>query len=211
MNKDTGKYFTHSEIDDLLDISQMDEFNNLVGNMRSTSKPGLGKMQGIAEELLPFERYVVLNSSNKDNGIGNNTYRLPVDVMYVRLMNYRGKVVDILDKHEINARLDSTIIFPTTTEPVALLYSQDTGKLIRLYPSTASSVDVYYLIRPPVPDFVFTLNGRQVIYDPINSTQMLWSDRSIDNIIKRACAYAGVNLADANITQYSEQKQQTGL
>jgi hypothetical protein len=211
LNKDTGKYFTHEEIDDLLDMAQMDEFNNLLGNTRGTSPLGLGKSQGISEELLPFETFKLLQNGDRNQSIGVNTYDLPTDVMYITLITKNGASVDLMSKHEVSARLDSEIIPPTAAEPVAMFYSQSGVKRLRVYPSSVTDIDVFYLKRPAAPEFVYTLNGRQVVYDQASSTQMLWNDRSIEHIIKRACALAGVNLAAPDVTQYNEQKQQTGL
>lgn len=211
LNKDTGKYFTHEEIDDLLDMAQMDEFNNLLGNTRGTSPLGLGRTQGISEELLPFETFKLLQNGDRNNSIGVNTYNLPTDAMYITLIIKDGASIDLMGKHEISARINSEIIPPTADEPVAMLYNQSGVKRLRIYPSTVTGIDLFYLTRPQKPSFVYTLNGREIIYDQSGSTQMLWNDRSIEHIIKRACALAGVNLAASDVTQYNEQKQQTGL
>lgn len=208
--KDTGRYFSHEEIDDFLDMAQMDEFNLLLGNTRGGTISA-GRSQGIYEELLPFENYKLMQNGDRNTSIGVNTYDLPTNLLYITLITKDNYSIDLLDKHDISSRLDSEIIPPTATEPVAMFYNQGTVKRLRIFPSSVTNVDIFYLKRPDKPNFSYTLNGRQVVYSAANSTQMEWNDRSIESIIKRACAKAGVNLAAPDITQYNEQKQQTGL
>ena len=217
LNKEQGQYLTHEEIDILLDRAQMHEFNLLIGNNRELPnvRMGFGKTQGLAEDLMPFYQHTNLDNAD-GKSIANaynasaKTYDLPSNVVYIISARKGNSSVDILNPAEITARLDSEIIAPTASDPVAMLFQQGTVKQIQLFPAEADGVTVYYLKRPDAPSFVFTTSGREVLYDDENSTQMEWSDTAIERIIQRAIALAGVNLAATDVTQYNEQKQQTG-
>jgi hypothetical protein len=218
LNKDTGRYFSHEDIDIFLDMAQMDEFNMLIGNTRGTSKVRLGMDRGIDEELLPFERRIRLGEPETYEPLTDFyglAYKLPPDLMYITLIFTadRQAKVELLSKHEVNARLESYLMYPAFSKPIAMLTVQFQDKILKRYPkgNPLSELVLFYLERPAKPKFAYTLNGRVVTYDIENSVQLRWNDRSIDNIIKRACAYAGANMGEADILQYNEQKQQSGL
>lgn len=217
LNKAQGQYLTHEEIDLILDRAQMQEFSLLIGNDREANgRIGFGKTQGISEDLLPF--YGNTNLANSDGrqlstsyNASARTYDLPANVQYITSIRKGASEVDILHPAEITARMGSEIIAPTSDYPVAMLYQQsDTVKKIQIFPESADGITVYYLRRPDKPTFVFTNSGRQVLYDEDESTQLEWNDTAIERIIQRAIALAGVNLAASDVTQYNEQKQQTG-
>lgn len=209
INKDVGKYYSHEEIDEFLDLAQMDEFNLLSAPVRNPDF-GLGKTQRITEELLPFHKYTKLDDEDRNDEIGANTYELPLNTMYVTMMHKDGVSVDLMEIGEIGSRLNSEIIPPTESEPIAHFYNQDGAKRVRVYPVTVTGIEVYYLVRPQKPAFTYTQNGRELTYDQANSTQLKWNDGAVQSIIQRALGYMGVNLAAADISQYGETKQQTG-
>jgi hypothetical protein len=58
---------------------------------------------------------------------------------------------------------------------------------------------------------VYTLSGRQVLYDEENSTQLEWSDISIEKIIQRSLGMLGVHFNALNESNYYETKQANGI
>ena len=209
INKTTGQYFTHEEIDELLDIAQMQEFDLLVENSRELPQPRIGyaRTQKIHEDLQPF-----LESTTLSSPATNNIYATPSNAYMITSFLSGTKPVRIVDESEIGHILDSEIVAPSDNYPVAMFTGENTSgqKLVRFYPTTVSTPVCWYLQRPAEPSFVYTLSSRVVTYDSGGSTQMLWKDGAIMRIIHRALALAGVKLDDQAMFQFNEEKQRTG-
>lgn len=120
----------------------------------------------------------------------------------------RYKAVKMINEDELPDRLDSQILEPTVTDPVGV--QPGNGK-IQLYPETAMSGYGFYLRRPLKPDFKFSKNGRDIIYNPTTSTQLEWKDSSMNKILMKALQFAGVNVDDKMIMQYTEAKNQQDI
>lgn len=209
VNKTTGQYFSHEEIDQLLDTAQMQEFELLIENSRELPQPrvGYGRSQKIAEDLTPFLESTILSSPSTGNVFG-----LPSNLEYLTQLMYGNKEVFFVSETEIPDILDSEIIAPTASYPVAHFHRTNAGgqKLIKVYPSTISSITAYYLKRPPEPNFAYSTSGRVITYNQSGSTQMTWKDGAITRIIHRALALAGIRLGDPALYQTNEEKQRTG-
>lgn len=205
LNKETGRYLPPEEIDELLDAAQMQEFSLLIGNEREYPNPriGYGKLEKTNQALNPFKRSATINGPETT---------LPQDALYVLTpFMFANTEVDLVDTNELVYRLDSEIVPPTEEAPIVHLISNAQGdKIAEVYPSGTQNIKAYYFARPPQPVFGYNQQGRAVTYDPATSVQMLWDDLSMQRIIQRALAIAGVNLAAPGVTQYNEGKQQTG-
>ena len=211
LSKKTGDYFAPGEIDDLLDMAQMQEFNLLIENSRELPNPRIGyaRTRSVHEDLMPFFSSVTLDEST--NLAASGVHKLPANVGYVTGVRKGDKQVDILSEDKIAARLGSEIVRPTDSKPVAMMAGFDgSSRLIELFPITASGVTVYFLYRPSIPTLAYTQVERVLAYDPDGSIQLKWSDRVTERIIQRALSMAGLNLDDYNLAQYNDQKQQTG-
>ena len=66
--------------------------------------------------------------------------------------------------------------------------------------------EIYYLRRPAVPKFDYTLTGRTVTYLPDTSVQLEWNESELSEIMIRAIEYLGINVDDATIVQYANAK-----
>ena len=209
VNKTTGQYFSHEEIDNFLDHAQMQEFELLLENSRELQNLRMGypRSQKIHEDLLPFLDKTILSSPG-----ANNIFGLPRNSQYATAFLYGDKNISIVPETEVAFTLDSTLVAPSEAYPIAVFQGVNTGgqKLVRIYPSTISSVSCFYLQRPDEPILAYTLSGRTVTYDSASSTQMGWNDGPITRIIHRALALAGIPLADQGLFQTNEDKQRTG-
>lgn len=100
-----------------------------------------------------------------------------------------------------------SVIDPIATNPIYLI--EDVG--FRFYPSSTLAARLSYVRNAPdmVWGSVDDVNGRPM-YSPAHSTQPIWDDASILEIIVRALSMVGVNLQLSAVLQYSEQIKSQG-
>lgn len=100
-----------------------------------------------------------------------------------------------------------SVIDPIATNPIYLI--EDVG--FRFYPSSTLAARLSYVRNAPdmVWGSVDDSNGRPV-YSPIHSTQPIWDEASILEIIARALSMIGINLQAPAVLQYSEQIKSQG-
>jgi len=101
----------------------------------------------------------------------------------------------------------NSVIDPIATNPIYLI--EDTG--FQFYPQSISAAKLSYVRNPPnmVWGYVDDNRGRPV-YSEDHSTQPVWDDLSIFEIITRALAMVGVNLQSQAVVQYAEQIKREG-
>jgi len=112
-----------------------------------------------------------------------------------------------VDDSELNKLLSSSIVAPTLEFPILAFFEDG----IQYYPKTLSSAELTYLHRPTVPFWDSTLVDDRPVYSPGGSTDLEWSEQVFNEIAVRILAFVGVNLREAELTQYSEGKRQTGI
>lgn len=206
MNKVNGAYITHSEIDDILDQAQMQEFSFLIGNEREypNVRIAVDRNLKIHTELLRFKTKVNMDA---------NPFSLPSDTMYIvgAINKTNSEQIKFVDEDELGGVLNSSIVAPSLDYPIINIESFTSGSIVlRAYPDLVPNIDIHYLARPQAPQFVYTMSGRQVVYDENNSVQLGWSDISIEKIIQRSLGMLGVHLEAQGVSSFNEAKQSTG-
>jgi hypothetical protein len=94
-----------------------------------------------------------------------------------------------------NSKID-----PVATNPIYIL--EDTG--FHFFPENIGTAKLSYVANPPDMIWAYTLDANGIpIYDSATSTQPVWDDASILEIIVRALAIIGVNLQLNVVEQYS--------
>lgn len=98
-------------------------------------------------------------------------------------------------------------IDPITTNPIYIL--EDTG--FHFFPENIGNAELSYVGNPPNMIWGYTINGNGIpVYSSGASTQPVWDDASILEIIVRALAIIGVNLQLNVVEQYSMQIKNQG-
>jgi len=209
LNKHNTGYATPEEIDTALDRAQMWYFNRLYGNIeeyqpgRPVPRVAYGMTQALHDHLAPFKESDTDNTTSGGLLVISNT-----DYMHLLAISKANKTIPILSEDEVAYRLDSYILAPTSSEPIAKISGD--GR-VQLYPKEAhSDIDIDYLVRPAKPVFGYTQSGRTITYNSGTSTQMQWNEPALNAIIMRAVNYLGVSLEDGLAVQYSEGKIQQG-
>jgi len=115
--------------------------------------------------------------------------------------------VKMTNEDERSNKLNSQIDPPIPTAPLGEITAPRT---IRLYPANTNYIgSVSYMRRPKKPVYGYNVvGGRNIVYDPINSVQLEWRDTDINMILIKALLSVGINLSDAEISQFAEMKSQ---
>jgi hypothetical protein len=216
LNKEQNGYVTHEEIDEVLDRAQMVLFNQYHTNPKLPAQAQAnvyGESQRMDDALSPFKASYTLNAGNTPGGL------ITLPAGYMHLINlytttfnsqlgrnvYSG--VQMLSEEELVERLESQVIPVTSEDPVGIMLSQNR---IQLYPATTATGQVNYFTRPVKPVFAYTQTGRTITYNQAGSTQMLWKDMDINNIISTALSYFGLNFSSQEVMQFAELKNAQG-
>jgi len=115
--------------------------------------------------------------------------------------------VKMTNEDERSNKLNSQIDPPLPTSPLGEIVAPRT---IRLYPANNNYIgSVSYMRRPKKPVYGYSIvGGRNIVYDPINSVQLEWRDTDINMILIKALLSVGINLSDAEVSQFAEMKSQ---
>ena len=123
--------------------------------------------------------------------------------------NVATKTVSIrpVDDSELSNLLSSSIVYPTTQFPVLTFYQEG----IQYHPKNINTVDFVYLRKPIKPEWAYTTPGNRPEYDASNSIDLEWPIQVFNEIAIRVLSFVGINLREADLSQYSEGKRQTGI
>ena len=115
--------------------------------------------------------------------------------------------VSFVNEDELADRLNSQTRQPTRTAPIADIV--DVG-WYNLYPEVVHSGTIYFLKRPAAPVYNYTQSGRVIIYNPITSVQLEWTEPYLNDVIFLGLRFLGINLSNDYLnevmTQYLNEK-----
>lgn len=225
-NKQQNAFFSHEDVDGFLDFYQMSILDKMTGRPeanRGNVNPvsSISQKQWDNDALNPFKKKVTF--LNADSPLGLLT--LPSDYfrfksLYFQTYNnisqdIKPKGVQILGDDLIPKRLGSFLL-PVNKNPFGeWIASVDSSGnpvyQIQLYPKQASAGYYTYLSRPLVPKFNYTLNGRQVVFVPTGSQNLLWNDAVQTRIVIATLQALGLNATDQQLIQLSQVKQSEGV
>jgi hypothetical protein len=216
LNKAQQGYVTPEEKDLVLDRAQIVLLNQYHTNPKIPSRAQanlLGESQRIDDALSLFKAKYTFSNLQTDGGIID----LPANYLHLLALyttTYNSSLgrnvysgVQVLNEEELIERLESQVIPVSSSDPVAIMNSQNR---IQLFPEVGSSGAVYYIRRPNRPVFAYTMSGRTVVYNLAGSTQLEWRDMDVNNIISIALSYYGLNFSSQEIMQFAELKNQQG-
>lgn len=208
LNKEIVGYVTPEQKDIAINRAQIAEFLDLAGDEQDFSpgaavaQKGFGKSGWINDELRMFVKHADLTTDVSFQVDVPSDYFRGITLSYVN-----GKPIDVITPDRLAYRRESVIRQYNSSNLVAVY----TGSVIEMRPLRAATVRLYYLRYPVDVSYVYTLSGRTVTYDAINSVDPEWSDKTMERIINRAISFIGDHLDAASKVQYAETKQQQGL
>ena len=207
VNKVFGTYFSPPEYDLIVDRAQMSLFNDYYDEF--------GTSQRLNDALAPFKNSFTFSNVSSPAGL----ITMPEDYqhllsVYTIVQNSitgqpQNRPVPILNEDEKVARDNSQIYPPSLVDPYAMIARNWN---VQLYPPVPQAGVVYYLSRPPAPQYIYTIvSGRVPLYDPVHSVQLAWADKDIASILIKALSTIGINTREQDVIQYAETKSQENL
>ena len=100
----------------------------------------------------------------------------------------------------------NSVIDPVATNPIYMLL--DTG--FQFYPEDITNARLSYVSQPPQIVWGYTIVSGRPVYDPANSTDPVWADVTLMDIISRALVMVGVNLQSPVVMQYANDLKNNG-
>ncbi len=203
INKFTGSYYSPAECENLIDSGQL--------ALYSDYKPKYATSQLVKDALSPFRAFYDFTPADMISGYvvvpSNSDY---LDLLDIQIMFPISNLlvpygVDLVNEDERAKRLRSQIDPVTVTNPVG---EQVAPRYFRLYPvGNQYTGTVTYFKRPIKPVYGYSIvSGRIPVYNPLTSTQLLWRDTEITPLILKSLQIVGINLTEADITQFASSK-----
>ena len=206
-NKSQG-YLSPSDFETSFNQAQKSYAAYLLGGFntympgRPISRVEIGNNQTVRQRLSP----IIYGYNLSIDGTGFSSY--PGDFLNTDAMwSYYGyNRIRYVQQDSLWSYYNS-VIDPIATNPIYL--SEDVG--FRFYPSSTGNAKLSYVRNPPNVVWGYTddVNGRPV-YSEALSTQPVWDDASMLEIIVRALAIVGVNLQLNVVIGYSQQIKTQG-
>lgn len=206
INKITGAWYSPQDLENLCDVGQLALYSDF--------KPKYATSQLIKDALSPFRAYYDFTPSDMISGYiivpPNSDYLdlLDIQINY-NISNFTVPYgVPLINEDERAKRLRSQVSPVTVTSPIG---EQIAPRYFLLYPiGNTYSGRVTYFKRPQKPVFGYSvISGRVIVYDPTTSTQLLWRDTEINQLILKSLEVAGINLTEGELAQFAEQKTQS--
>lgn len=151
----------------------------------------------LADELNVFKTTSTLALTD---GIGT----VPTDYWHkIRMETTSGGVdVRFVAGEECVQLRNNTITGPTTTYPIVEML----GSTFQVYPISITSVKLTYL-KISTPEYVVTTTNGYPEYDSGSSTELLWNDDKLIDIIRIMLGYFNIPVTNEQVLGYVEQKQ----
>lgn len=195
VKKESGVFISYAEICTNLDVAQL--------NLLEDYFKVYGINQTIHDAIKPFRVYYQFTTDSS----GFVTY--PSD--YLHLIGSPFTVtgstlneITFVNEDEFISALTSQLRPVSLSRPLA----KDTSTGFSIYPQSTQTGFLTYLKRPATPNLVYNQAGRVIIYDPLFSTQLEWADNYINAIIAKSLAFAGINMDEPSINEFSQQFNQ---
>lgn len=208
-NKDQDNYHSPAEKDEAIFRASMDLFWDFA--------PLYGKDEEAKAALDPFQNNYQVTPANSPAGVVTlpTGIAFPSPLNYARLLSARAisydnkrmqviyRDIEMINDDAIPQRLSSQLKPVTIDWPVA---SSKGNGVFQLYPQIPNTAIFSYLSLPVKPRYAYNQTGRVITYDAGVSTQLQWNESYFTKIIEKAIVYLGLNLGDANLVQFMNQK-----
>jgi len=208
----SGVYLSPTEQDLILNRAQTQYFNKLYGNQndyrydRPVPKISYAITEKISRSLAPF-----LSDPTALVIDGNGQVNTPTDLYQTVSVTHTVSSVDYevtrVEQDRVSNNLTSSIEAPDAKYPI---YTQLRTKL-QFYPKDLATATIVYLKKPIDMVWGYTLVNGVPVYNSATSVQPVWEDMDMNEVIYLALSYAGLNIKDADVSQFANVKTQTGL
>lgn len=204
LNKKNGTWYTPDEVCSILDRGQMSLYSDL--------QPKYSTSEHIKDALSPFRATYDFTPSNTVSGVivvpSNSNFLNLLDIQITFQISNRTVYwsIPMVNEDEKSAALNSQVDPVSSASPIGEVLAP---RFYKIYPIQGYTGTVTYFRRPVKPVFAYTvISQRVIVYDPVNSVQLEWSEEWLNAIIVKALLSAGINISSGEIATFAEQKSQ---
>ena len=226
LNKKGSGYMTPDNFNKIAKVVQLElldrafyEYNRAIAKQTGgRGAQGYGDIpRKITDKLDPFcqNTTLTINSTNtyfELPGFDSTSTYSGNDLYATLSLKVNNKFTDIerIDKSKLPFLFSSKLTAPSTTFPV-YYYSAD---LLYVFPSSITSVDLYYISKPTDPNWVSTVDttsfGTPIYtYDDASSVDFLLHASDESDLILGILKYFGVTIKDPLVIQATQQEEQS--
>lgn len=187
-----------------LNSEQFNRYLQLANNEEKRIVYGkVGEQQGYETEqqiIDSLHQFLKTATITLASGVGT----LPTDYWHKSGMTLAtGVKVDFVSHQEAERRNNCSIDFPSLVYPIVEL----NATTFKVYPAEVSSVIFTYL-KYDYPEIAYLITGENDIPDYVSeySTELLWGDDHIINIIRIILGYLSIPMDNTQVLQYLEAK-----
>lgn len=188
IDKGVTDYISPEDIDNAIDAGQMVLYRLLVKEFVKNKR--------VRNDLLPFEKFASVTITAK---VGS----LPVDFENEIEAYYTAAGVDypimIHESGFFRIAVRDVVAPPSLEDPIATI-NYNAGKKIEVAPQL-SPITLHYWILPPKPSYVTVDNLGQLVFDEVNSIDVLWSRGLHDILMENTLKPLGLNLRELQVMQ----------
>ena len=196
-----------SEFQDAFNTAQRNYYDFLVGRIeqyrydKAVPRVGIAMTDNVMSRLTPFQMSttpaVTSGSANK-----------PADFnKLLSMLTASNNRIQRVEENRLAERLNDSI--DPASETNAFYVEKPSAWSI--YPSTIASIKVNYLKVPNNVVWGYNLDGLgRPVYSPGTSTDPVWYDNDIDEIIARACKILGISIKENALVSYGQSVINTG-
>mgnify|MGYP000850611190 FL=1 len=208
INKNQSGYLSPSEFNIVINQAQRNYFDLLLGELqqyqyqRPQPRIGYSSNENSRNRLTPLIVGATLAVDLAGFSLYPDDYE-QLDTMWT-VSGYNK--IRYAENNRLTSYL-SSVIDPIESNPIYII--EQNG--FRFFPNNIGQAVLYYVKTPSIINWAFTLdvNGRP-IYNQLLSTQPVWHEQDMMQIISRALAMVGVNLQAPQLIQYSNDIKQVG-
>jgi|SRR5881628_595137 len=198
-NKNQSGYITPDEFNNAFNLAQKQYFHQLLEDIqgwdanRKRIRLPMGNAQQAIQKVAPF--IVALSVAVP----GTGQYAKPADLVNILAIRNsdNSKRVWRVEHDRVWSHI-SSVIDPPSESPIYTEYDTD----YQLYPVTIGTINVEYLKLPPDAIWAYDLVSGRPVYNQVNSTDPLWQDTEISDIIIRVLFMFGISIQASQLVQY---------
>lgn len=115
--------------------------------------------------------------------------------------------IDVVDDNFWNHRRNRKVGPASLSRPIARIdFTKEStpAKVIELYPTTVTSIELQYFKTLSKPKYAYTLSGTRYVFHEGNSVDIEFSPLVYPDLLNRVLQVVGVNLRENQLVQYTE-------
>lgn len=196
-----------SEFQDAFNSAQRNYYDFLVGRIeqyrydKAVPRVGIAMTDNVMSRLTPFQLSATVS-------VTTGSATKPADFnKLLSMLTASNNRVQRVEENRLAERLNDSIDPPSETNA----FYVEKPAAWNIYPTTTASIKVNYLKVPNNVVWGYNLDGSgRPVYSPGTSTDPLWYDNDIDEIIARACKILGISIKENALVSYGQSVINTG-